>query len=220
MSLDPILGLNAFHADSSAVLLRDAKLIAAAEEERIRRIKHWAGFPSQAIAYCLAEADAQLSDVDYVAFNQDNRASFLRKVGYFLTKGPTSTWCSVGCAIAAPEQAFERAFPAQTARGKLRAASAFYVCPFDQAAVVSVDAFGDFSSAAWGDGGGPGNRDVWPSVFSTFAWHQATYPVSRFSVYCEGVQGDGACALWPPPRPSVLCGRLCGCFRTVDSNST
>jgi hypothetical protein len=48
-----ILGLNAFHADSSAALLKDGKLIAAAEEERFRRTKHWAGFPSQAIAYCL-----------------------------------------------------------------------------------------------------------------------------------------------------------------------
>ena len=48
-----ILGLNAFHADSSAALLKDGKLIAAAEEERFRRTKHWAGFPSRAIAYCL-----------------------------------------------------------------------------------------------------------------------------------------------------------------------
>jgi len=48
-----ILGMNAFHADSSAALLKDGKLIAAAEEERFRRTKHWAGFPSQAIAYCL-----------------------------------------------------------------------------------------------------------------------------------------------------------------------
>ena len=70
-----ILGLNAFHADSSAALVRDGKLIAAAEEERFRRIKHWAGFPSQAIAYCLREAGVQLSDVDHIAFNQDNRAN-------------------------------------------------------------------------------------------------------------------------------------------------
>ena len=60
-----ILGLNAFHADSSAALVRDGKLIAAAEEERFRRIKHWAGFPSQAIAYCLSEAGIKLSDIDH-----------------------------------------------------------------------------------------------------------------------------------------------------------
>ena len=54
-----ILGLNAFHGDASACLVRDGALVAAAEEERFRRIKHWAGFPSQAIAYCLREAGLQ-----------------------------------------------------------------------------------------------------------------------------------------------------------------
>ena len=83
-----VLGLNAFHADSSAALVRDGKLIAAAEEERFRRIKHWAGFPSQAIAYCLSEAGIRLSDIDHIAFNQDSRAHLLRKVGYFITKRP------------------------------------------------------------------------------------------------------------------------------------
>src|SRR5712692_1468019 len=83
-----ILGLNAFHADSSAALIRDGKLIAAAEEERFRRIKHWAGFPFHAISYCLREAGIQISDVDKVAFNQDNYANFLRKIGYFLNRRP------------------------------------------------------------------------------------------------------------------------------------
>src|SRR5262245_38218110 len=70
-----ILGLNAFRADSSGVIVRDGKLIAAAEEERFCRIKHWAGFPTHAIAYCLREAGVELSDVDHVAFNQDSRAN-------------------------------------------------------------------------------------------------------------------------------------------------
>ena len=77
-----ILGLNAFHANSAAAIVRDGRLIAAAEEERFRRIKHWAGFPSEAIAYCLREAGAQLSDVDHVAFNQDSRANLFRKICY------------------------------------------------------------------------------------------------------------------------------------------
>src|SRR5882762_4822613 len=80
-----ILGLNAYHADSSAVLVRDGVLVAAAEEERFRRIKHWAGFPSQSIAYCLREANVRLNYVDHIAGNQDSRASLLRKVGYVLT---------------------------------------------------------------------------------------------------------------------------------------
>src|SRR6266852_4756827 len=80
-----ILGLNAFHGDSSAALLRDGVLIAAAEEERFRREKHWAGFPSQSIAYCLREAGLTLADVDHVAVNQDNRANLVRKLRYLLT---------------------------------------------------------------------------------------------------------------------------------------
>ena len=65
-----ILGLNAFHGDSSAAILRDGVLIAAAEEERFRRIKHWAGFPSLAIQYCLQEAGLRLSEIDHLAVNQ------------------------------------------------------------------------------------------------------------------------------------------------------
>jgi len=52
-----ILGLNAFHCDSAAALVRDGVLLAAAEEERFRRVKHWAGFPAEAIKYCLKEGD-------------------------------------------------------------------------------------------------------------------------------------------------------------------
>src|SRR6476619_3851273 len=83
-----ILGLNAFHGDSAAALVRDGKLIAAAEEERFRRVKHWAGFPSKAIAYCLREAGLALSDVEHVAVNQDSRANFLRKLAYLVRQRP------------------------------------------------------------------------------------------------------------------------------------
>src|SRR5262249_22766645 len=80
-----ILGLNAFHADSAAALVRDGLLVAAAEEERFRREEHWAGFPAQAIDYCLREAGVGLNDVDHVAVNQDSRANLVRKVCYLLT---------------------------------------------------------------------------------------------------------------------------------------
>src|SRR5262249_52872276 len=83
-----ILGLNAFHGDSAAALVRDGRLIAAVEEERFRRVKHWAGFPSKAIAYCLREAGLALSDVEHVAVNQDSRANFLRKLAYLVTQRP------------------------------------------------------------------------------------------------------------------------------------
>jgi carbamoyltransferase len=68
-----ILGLNAYHGDSSACLLRDGKILAAVEEERLLRSKHWAGFPEQSIRYCLAEAGAKFSDINAIAVNRDPR---------------------------------------------------------------------------------------------------------------------------------------------------
>ena len=159
-----VLGLNAFHADSSAALLRDGKLIAAAEEERFRRLKHWAGFPTRAIAYCLSEAGVQLSDVDHVAFNQDSRAHLLKKMRYVLTKRPDINLIINRLrnrrARAGILDLLEAAFPGQSFKGKLHPiehhlahlSSAFHVSPFREAAVVSIDGFGDFSSALWGTG--------------------------------------------------------------------
>src|SRR6516165_9662273 len=83
-----ILGINAFHADSSAALMKDGILVAAAEEERFRRVKHWAGFPTQSIAYCLREAGLRLGDVDHLAVNSGGRAHGMRKIGYVLHHPP------------------------------------------------------------------------------------------------------------------------------------
>jgi len=60
------LGINAYHGDSSACLLKDGIINSAIEEERIRRIKHWAGFPSEAIKFCLNDAGITISDIDYI----------------------------------------------------------------------------------------------------------------------------------------------------------
>jgi len=161
-----ILGLNAFHADSSAALVRDGVLVAAAEEERFRRIKHWAGFPSEAIAYCLCEAALTLNDVDHIAVNQDNRANLARKIGFLITNPPET-----GLVLERIRNRRKRkgvrdllaqAFPAQSFCGKFHSiehhfahlSSAFHVSPFEQAVIVSIDGFGDFSSAAWGVGSG------------------------------------------------------------------
>ena len=83
-----ILGINAFHADAAAALVRDGVIIAAAEEERFRRIKHWAGFPSEAIAWCLADAGVTISDVDHIAINSLPGAHRLRKLIYTAASRP------------------------------------------------------------------------------------------------------------------------------------
>jgi carbamoyltransferase len=209
-----ILGLNAFHADSSAALVRDGKLIAAAEEERFRRVKHWAGFPLHAIAYCLREAGVCLSDVDHIGFNQNSRANLMRKVVYVLVKPPSISLVlrrlrnrrdRSGLALC-----LEQAFPAQV-HAKIHAvehhmahlSSAFHVCPFDQAAVASIDGFGDFSSAAWGVGKGyeisTQGRVYFPHSLGIF--YQAITQYLGFPHYGDEYKVMG---LAPYGRPSLL----------------
>src|SRR5919199_6818056 len=88
VNMSYILGINAYHGDSAACLLKEGKLVAAAEEERFRRVKHWAGFPSEAIRYCLEEEEIGLNEVDRVAVNRNPRANLWRRVGYTLAKRP------------------------------------------------------------------------------------------------------------------------------------
>src|SRR4051794_32194439 len=83
-----VLGLNAYHGDSAACLIRDGRIIAAAEEERFRRVKHWAGFPTEAIRYCLGEAAVAISEVEHVSVNSDPKANVLKKVIYALRRRP------------------------------------------------------------------------------------------------------------------------------------
>src|SRR5215813_2686540 len=208
-----ILGLNAFHADSSAAILRDGKLIAAAEEERFCRIKHWAGFPNAAIKYCLNEAGLKLSDVDHVAFNQRNSANALRKIVYLLSQRPSFSLVSSRIrnrrARLNIPTLLERVFPDERTRAKFHAvehhlahlSSAFHVSPFEEAAVVSVDGFGDFSSAAWGTAAGSEisilGRVYFPHSLGVF--YQAITQYLGFPYYGDEYKVMG---LAPYGRPS------------------
>ncbi len=161
-----ILGLNAYHGDSSACLVIDGRLVAAAEEERFRRVKHWAGFPSEAIRYCLAEARISLADLGHVAINQDAKANLWKKIGFTLAKRPDLRLVLDRIKNkkerANVREELARAFQGECFTGELHnvehhlahLGSAFLVSPFDDAVVVSVDGFGDFASAAWGVGSG------------------------------------------------------------------
>src|SRR5262249_38021171 len=161
-----VLGLNCFHGDSSAALVRDGELVAAAEEERFRRVKHWAGFPSQAIKFCLAEAGVKVSEVDHIAINQDSRANLVGKLHYILAMRPDprlvwNRWKNRRARVdiarvveqTVPSAAFDRPVHA-VEHHVAHLSSAFHVSPFERAVVLSVDGFGDFASAAWGVGEG------------------------------------------------------------------
>ena len=161
-----ILGINAYHADAAACLLRNGELVAAVEEERFRRIKHWAGFPRMAIAYCLAEAKCSLADVHCVAINRDNRANLMRKISYVLRSRPNPKLVVDRLLhrkqATSVEDELAKAFPSDRFTGCVEhvehhlahLASAFFASAFPESVAVSVDGFGDFASAAWGYGVG------------------------------------------------------------------
>ncbi len=89
-----ILGINAYHGDVSAALLRDGELVAAVEEERFRRVKHWAGFPREAVRTCLDMAGVTPPEVDSFAISRDPRAHLLRTALFTLRNrpGPGLVW--------------------------------------------------------------------------------------------------------------------------------
>lgn len=161
-----ILGINAYHGDSSACLVINGKLMAAAEEERFTRVKHWAGLPIQAITYCLKVGNLSLNEVDAIAINRNPQAHLVRKLLYGIQARPNFARLvdRVRNHKKLKSLADELAASFQLESSKLDSkihyiehhlahlGSAFFVSPFDEAAVVSVDGFGDFASTLWGIG--------------------------------------------------------------------
>lgn len=163
-----ILGINAFHGDASACILRDGILLAAAEEERFCRVKHWAGFPIESIRYCLSEAGISIKEVDHIALNRNPSANLLKKALFAFSKKPnllavTDRLRNAGKVRGVADfLASGLGVPLGSIGGEIHhiehhlahLASSFYVSPFKRAAVVSVDGFGDFTSTMWGYGDG------------------------------------------------------------------
>jgi carbamoyltransferase len=161
-----ILGINSFHGDSSACLLTDGHIVAAAEEERFTRVKHWAGFPAHSIAYCLEQGGIRLEDVQHVAVNHDTRANFWPRVAFMLKGRPSPAAVLDRLRRRKHRGDLASHFDGAFGIGRLRAgvqhvehhethlASAYYGSRYPRALAVSVDGFGDFASAAWGLGDG------------------------------------------------------------------
>src|SRR5689334_8411644 len=160
-----ILGINAYHGNASAAVVCDGKLIAAVEEERFNRVKYAAGFPSQAIGYCLKAAGLTLHDIDHVAVPRNPYARLATKIFYALRMPSFARErAKVLVKFQGISEALAQAFDADLK--KIRAkfhriehhqahlASSFYCSPFDNAALLSADGLGDFASTMWGTGGG------------------------------------------------------------------
>ena len=210
-----ILGINAYHGDAAAAIVRNGELIAAAEEERFNRLKHSAGFPVEAMRYCLAAAGIEISDVAHIGISRDPSAHLHRKILYAATRLATGrvardkeTRKGREAAILEAELdegtlfgSADRSLQQQNGDGYRRRilrqvrsrlgnaarvrdlkddirralgvpknrivarvhhiehhrahlASAFYVSPFQRAALLSIDGFGDFVSTMWASGEG------------------------------------------------------------------
>jgi len=178
-----ILGLNAYHGDSAACLFVDGKLIAAAEEERFRRIKHWAGLPTSAINYVLEEAKLRLEEVDHIAINRKPGVNNLRRLEFVLTHWPhprliaqkiknIRSAASVKETLQANYRIEIKAEVHHVEHHLAHLASAYLVSGFNEAACISIDGFGDFASTAFGVGQGSevkiDNRVYFPHSLGIF----------------------------------------------------
>jgi carbamoyltransferase len=174
-----VLGINAYHGDASAAIVHNGNLIAAVEEERFNRIKHCAGFPEQAIRYCLDAAGIGLEDLDHVGISRDPSAHLHKKVLFAASraaKGAGGMSAGAGllnqikdrlgnaAKVRDLKSELARVFgipksriPAQfhnIEHHRAHLASCFYVSPFERAALLSIDGFGDFISTMWAMGQG------------------------------------------------------------------
>jgi len=161
-----ILGVNAYHGDSSACLVIDGRLVAAVEEERFRRVKHWAGFPSESIKYCLKAGGVTIDQIDHIAINRNPNANLVKKALFAIANRTKldairdrmknasrimDIQTPLAEALGVPREAIKAKIH-NIEHHRSHLASAFFVSKFDSAACVSVDGFGDFTSAMWGIG--------------------------------------------------------------------
>ena len=160
-----ILGINAYHGNASAAVVCDGRLLAAVEQERFNRVKYAAGFPAEAIRYCLKEAGLGLKEIDHVAVPRNPYARLGTKLLYALrmpsfARGRAKVlakFTGIREALAAAFDSDPKTITAKFHRvehHQAHLASAFFVAPFERAALLSADGLGDFASTMWGIGSG------------------------------------------------------------------
>jgi len=162
-----ILGINAYHGDASVALVKDGQLVGAMEEERLNRRKHCAGFPGLAAKAVLAAAGVSPSELDHVAVSRDPKANLHKKILFAIQKRPSFTKLvkdrlanvakvrgvdeALAAALGVEPRALKAKFHA-VEHHKSHISSAFFVSPFEEAACLSIDGFGDFVSTMRGVG--------------------------------------------------------------------
>lgn len=161
-----ILGISAFYHDSAAALVRDGEIVAAAQEERFTRKKHDPDFPAQAVAYCLEAAGLRPDQLDYIAFYDKPLSKFERLLETYLSYAPAGfasfvqampVWLKEKLHLRKALRRYVHAPQAKlvfTDHHESHAASAFFPSPFDEAAILTLDGVGEWSTTTVGVGRG------------------------------------------------------------------
>jgi len=191
--LTNILGINAYHGDASAALVIDGKLVAAVEEERFNRAKHWAGFPSQSIRWCLDAAGITARDLDHIGISFDPRANFWKRIAFVLRNRPSLSSLATRLRRQGKTLGLERQFAraAGVAAADLKArfhriehhqthvAAGFLMSPFEEAAVLSIDGMGDFTSTLTAHGKGT----TWQELDRVYYPHSLGFLYTAVTIY-------------------------------------
>jgi carbamoyltransferase len=188
-----ILGISAFYHDSAAAVVVDGDIVAAAQEERFTRTKHDPGFPRHAVEYCLRQAGIKASQLDFIAFYDKPMLKFERLLETQLAFAPRGFRSFI---MAMPVWLREKLMMRRMIRGGLphdttapllfmdhhesHAASAFFPCPFDEAAILTLDGVGEWTTSAWGVGRG---NTIEIKEHITFP-HSLGLLYSAFTYYC------------------------------------
>lgn len=159
-----ILGISSFFHDSAAALLHNGQIVAAAQEERFTRIKHDSSFPKNSIDYCLKEASITPSDLNLVAYYEKPLLKFERLLSSYLHESPKG-FCSFIKAMPLwiqqkffVEREIDHALKnyngpiSYCTHHQSHAASAFFPSPFEEAAIITFDGVGEWSTTTWGVG--------------------------------------------------------------------
>ena len=193
LTMTNILGINAYHGDASASLLQNGQLVAAIEEERFTRVKHWAGFPAESIRYCLEVGGISPEELDAVAISFNPKANLNRKLLFALQKRPAlrsllDRFRKQSKSASLQEKLAEACrCRSSEIRAKIHLlehhsthlAGTFFVSPFEQAAILSIDGMGDFVSTL-----SAGGRDRTLTYFDrTYYPHSVGYLYNAITLY-------------------------------------
>jgi carbamoyltransferase len=162
-----ILGISAFYHDSAAAFVRDGEIIAAAQEERFTRIKHDSQFPKNAVEYCLEAGRLSAEEIDYVVFYEKPLRKFERLLETYIGYAPRGfkqffmgmpLWLRQKLHLPREiDKSLQNKYKGRyvfTEHHESHAASAFFPCPFDKAAILTMDGVGEWDTASFGTGSG------------------------------------------------------------------